>query len=78
VMEVHIFITRNLHHSWKKYGVKHKIATAYHPQTSGQMGISNRELKRILEKVLSSSRKDLSKKLDDVLCAYYIAFKTPI
>lgn len=31
-----------------KYGVKHCVATPYHPQTSGQVEISNRELKRIL------------------------------
>ena len=29
----------------RKYGVTHKVATAYHPQTSGQVEISNRELK---------------------------------
>ncbi|KAL5569771.1 hypothetical protein UlMin_026346 [Ulmus minor] len=34
-----------------KYGVRHKVATAYHPQTSGQAELSNREIKRILEKV---------------------------
>ena len=28
-----------------KYGVTHKVATAYHPQTSGQVEVSNRELK---------------------------------
>src|SRR4051812_44013746 len=32
----------------KKYGVKHKIATPYHPQTSGQVEVPNRELKRRL------------------------------
>ena len=32
-----------------KYGVTYKVATAYHPQTSGQVEISNRELKRILD-----------------------------
>ncbi|XP_031272703.1 uncharacterized protein K02A2.6-like [Pistacia vera] len=33
-----------------KYGVTHRVATPYHPQTSGQVEVSNRELKRILEK----------------------------
>nr|GEY22652.1 reverse transcriptase domain-containing protein [Tanacetum cinerariifolium] len=30
-----------------KYGVTHHLATAYHPQTSGQVEVSNRGLKRI-------------------------------
>ena len=61
-----------------KYGVTHKVATTYHPQTSGQVKVSNRELKRILEKTVDSSRKDWSQRLDDNLWAYRIAFKTPI
>nr|GFB87864.1 reverse transcriptase domain-containing protein [Tanacetum cinerariifolium] len=32
-----------------KYGVTHRLTTAYHPQTSGQVEVSNRGLKRILE-----------------------------
>nr|GEW99163.1 reverse transcriptase domain-containing protein [Tanacetum cinerariifolium] len=31
-----------------KYGVTHCLATSYHPQTSGQVEVSNRGLKRIL------------------------------
>ena len=61
-----------------KYGVMHRVATPYHPQTSGQVEVSNRELKRILEKTVNSSRKDWSSKLDDALWTYRSAFKTPI
>nr|GFB21385.1 reverse transcriptase domain-containing protein [Tanacetum cinerariifolium] len=32
-----------------KYGVTYRLATAYHPQTSGQVGVFNCGLKRILE-----------------------------
>ncbi|XP_061337794.1 uncharacterized protein LOC133284742 [Gastrolobium bilobum] len=52
-----------------KYGVKHKVATPYHPQTSGQVEVSKRELKRILEKTVGNSLKDLSKRIDDALWA---------
>ncbi|CAA7023867.1 unnamed protein product [Microthlaspi erraticum] len=37
----------------KSYGVKHKVATPYHPQTSGQVEVSNRQIKAILEKTVS-------------------------
>ena len=61
-----------------RYGIKHIMSLAYHPQTNGQAEISNREIKRILEKTVSSSRKDWSSKLEDPLWAYMTAFKTPI
>ncbi|XP_070032352.1 uncharacterized protein [Nicotiana tomentosiformis] len=51
-------------------GVKHKVSIAYHPQTSGQVEVSNREVKQILEKMVSGNRKDWAGKLDDALWAY--------
>ncbi|RVW73355.1 Gag-Pol polyprotein [Vitis vinifera] len=59
-----------------KYGVKHKVATPYHPQTSGQVELANREIKNILMKVVNTSRRDWSIKLHDSLWAYRTAYKT--
>nr|GEW53073.1 reverse transcriptase domain-containing protein [Tanacetum cinerariifolium] len=61
-----------------KYGVTHRLATAYHPQTSGQVEVSNRGLKRILERIVGENRASCSDKLNDALWAFRIAFKTPI
>lgn len=51
----------------EKYNVKHKVSIPYHPQTCGQVEVSNKQLKQILEKTVVTSRKDWSTKLDDVL-----------
>ena len=50
-----------------RYGIKHIMSLAYHPQTNGQAEISNREIKKILENTVSSSIRDWSLKLDDGL-----------
>ena len=36
-----------------KYEIKHKVATVYYPQTSGQTEVSNKEIKNILNKVMN-------------------------
>nr|GEV54949.1 hypothetical protein [Tanacetum cinerariifolium] len=38
-----------------KYGVTYRLATAYHPQISGQVKVSNRGLKRILERTFGEN-----------------------
>nr|GEW99080.1 reverse transcriptase domain-containing protein [Tanacetum cinerariifolium] len=55
-----------------KYGVTHRFATAYHPQTSGQVEVSNRGLKRILKRTVGENHTSWFKKLDDAL------WETPI
>ena len=43
------------------------MGLAYHPQSNGQAEISNKEIKKILEKTVNPSRKDWSIKLDNAL-----------
>nr|GFB30782.1 reverse transcriptase domain-containing protein [Tanacetum cinerariifolium] len=61
-----------------KYGVTHRLATAYHPQMSRQVEVSNRGLKRIFERTIGENHASWSDKLDDALWAFLTAFKTPI
>nr|GFB03490.1 reverse transcriptase domain-containing protein [Tanacetum cinerariifolium] len=61
-----------------KYGVTHRLSIAYYPQTSGQVGVSNRGLKTILKRITGENRASWLDKLDDALWAFRTAYKTPI
>ncbi|KAA3461654.1 Pol polyprotein [Gossypium australe] len=61
-----------------RYGVKHKIARTYHPGTNGQIEVSSRKIKQILEKIVNPTHKDWSSRLDEDLWAYRTTFKTPL
>ena len=67
---------RSFENLLKKYGVTHKVSTAYNPQTNGQAELVNKEIKHILEKIVAPNRKDWSLRLTDALWAYRTAFKT--
>ncbi|GJX21232.1 reverse transcriptase domain-containing protein [Tanacetum coccineum] len=58
-----------------KYSVTHRLATAYHPQTSGQVEVSNHGLKRILERTVGENRASWSDKLEDALWAFIFSGK---
>ena len=62
----------------EKYGVRHNVATPYHPQTSGQVEVSNREIKQILSKMVNANRTNWSRRIDYDMWSYKTTYKTPI
>ena len=65
------FLNKPFESLMKKYGITHKVATPYYPQTSGQVELVNRKIKEILEKIVNPNHKDWSTEL----WAYRTAFK---
>nr|GEX66163.1 DNA-directed DNA polymerase [Tanacetum cinerariifolium] len=74
----HLSRLENPHKDVYAYEVTHRLSTAYHPQTSGHVEVSNGGLKRILGRTIGENRDSWSDKLDDALWAFCTAFKTPI
>jgi hypothetical protein len=60
-----------------KHGICHNVATPYHPQTSGQAKISNKQIKNILQKIVDEMGTKWKDKLPFALWAYRTAYKTP-
>ena len=52
---------------WEKYRFRHNVATPYHSDTSGQVEVSNKEIKQILAKMVNTSGTDWSRRLDNAL-----------
>ncbi|RDX91965.1 Gag-Pol polyprotein, partial [Mucuna pruriens] len=62
----------------EKYRVVDRVATVYHPQTNGQDEVFNREIKKLLQKMVNLSRNDWSRLLGDALWAHRTAYWTPL
>ncbi|WJZ83124.1 hypothetical protein VitviT2T_002831 [Vitis vinifera] len=60
----------------QKYGIQHHRSSAYMPQTNGAVEATNKNIKRILRKMVETSR-DWSEKLHFALWAYRTSFRTP-
>ncbi|GJT66674.1 reverse transcriptase domain-containing protein [Tanacetum coccineum] len=48
------FCNSQLEKALQRYGVTHKLSMAYHPQSNGQTEVTNRAIKRILERPVST------------------------
>ena len=61
-----------------KFGVRHNVATPYHPLTSGHVEGSNRKINQILAKIVNVDRTNWSMRLDYSPWSYLTAYKTSI
>ncbi|GJS74013.1 reverse transcriptase domain-containing protein [Tanacetum coccineum] len=71
------FCNSQLEKALQRYGVTHKLSMAYHSQSNGQTEVTNKAIKRVLERSVGYNPKDWSKKLNDALWAFRTAYKTP-
>ena len=59
----------------QRYGVQHHESSEYRPQTNGAVEAANKNIKRILRRMVETSR-DWSEKLSLALRAYRTSFRT--
>ncbi|GKA36757.1 reverse transcriptase domain-containing protein [Tanacetum coccineum] len=62
------FCNSQLEKALQRYGVTHKLSTAYHPQFNEQTEVTNRAIKRILERSVGCNPKDF--KVGDKVLLY--------
>ena len=72
------FTDKNFHNYLLRHGIRHNVATPYHPQTNGQAETSNKQIKNILQKTINEMRITWKDRLPDALWAYMMAYKTPL
>eukprot|EP00253_Pinus_taeda_P023992 PITA_23992 len=70
------FTSNVIEHLLAHKKIKHKTSTPYHPQTNGQVEVTNRALEEILTKVVSGNRKDWTNRLVEATWAYNTTWKT--
>ena len=62
---------------FQRYGIQHHRSSAYRPQTNEEVEAANKNIKRILRKMIETSR-DWSEKLPFALWVYHTSFRTSI
>jgi transposase InsO family protein len=63
------FIDQTFQKALLKVGVDHRIATPYHPETSGEAETSNKQIKNILQKTMNQMGRSWRSKLSEALWA---------
>jgi len=72
------FTDKKFHLYLQTHGIRHNVATPYHPQTSGQAETSNKQIKSILQKIVNEMGTLWSDPLPNALWAYRTAYKTTL
>jgi hypothetical protein len=72
------FIDKTFRAFLRELGAKHNVATPYHPQTSGQVETSNKQIKNVLQNTINEMGKGWKNKLPNAPWACMTTYKTPL